>query len=131
MAGGRYDGLVAQMGGPSTPAVGWAAGVERLSMLLEAVPAAPAPVALVPLGEAAENAAPAILQALRHAGIRTEMAYRGNMKRRLERANKIGARAAIILGEDELARGVAAVKDLAAGTQTEVELSDLAAFLSA
>jgi histidyl-tRNA synthetase len=131
MAGGRYDGLVAQMGGPSTPAVGWAAGVERLSMLLEAVPAAPAPVALVPLGEAAENAAPAILQALRHAGIRTEMAYRGNMKRRLERANKIGARAAIILGEDELARGVVAVKDLAAGTQTEVELSDLAAFLSA
>jgi histidyl-tRNA synthetase len=58
------------------------------------------------------------------------MAYRGTMKRRLERANKIGARAAIILGEDELGRGVAAVKDLAAGTQTEIALDALPAFLA-
>ncbi len=130
MAGGRYDGLVAQMGGPSTPAVGWAAGIERLAMLLTASPKSPAPVALIPLGEAAEAAAPAILQALRRAGIRAEMAYRGNMKRRLERANKIGARAAIILGEDELARQVAAVKDLGAGTQTEIPLDQLAGHLS-
>ena len=130
MAGGRYDGLVAQMGGPSTPAVGWAAGIERLAMLLTASPKSPAPVALIPLGEAAEAAAPAILQALRGAGIRAEMAYRGNMKRRLERANKIGARAAIILGEEELARGVAAVKDLAAGTQTEIPLDQLAGHLA-
>ena len=125
MAGGRYDGLVAQMGGPPTPAVGWAAGVERLAMLLPATPAAPAPIAIIPLGEAAEEAAPAILQSLRRAGLRVEMAYRGNMKRRLERANKIGARAAVILGEDELARGVAAVKDLTAGTQSEVALDGL------
>ncbi len=131
MAGGRYDGLVAEMGGPHTPAVGWAAGVERLSMLLDAAPAAPRPVALVPMGEAAEAAAPAILQTLRRAGLRCEMAYRGNMKRRLERANKIGARAAVILGEDELGRGVAAVKDFVAGTQTDVALGDLATFLGA
>jgi histidyl-tRNA synthetase len=107
MAGGRYDGLVAQMGGPQTPAVGWAAGVERLAMLLNAAPAA------------------TVLQTLRHAGIRADMAYRGNTKRRLERANKIGARAAIIIGEDELARGVAAVKDLAAGSQTDVPFDQL------
>ena len=70
MAGGRYDGLVAQMGGPSTPAVGWAAGVERLSMLLPTVTrGAPAPLVVIPLGEAAEAAAPAILQSLRRAGI--------------------------------------------------------------
>jgi histidyl-tRNA synthetase len=130
MAGGRYDGLIAQMGGPPTPAVGWAAGVERLAMLLASSPVATAPVAIVPMGEAAEHRAIAILQQLRHAGIRAEMAYRGNMKRRLERANKIGARAAIILGEDELGRGVAAVKDLAAGTQTEVALDALPAFLA-
>jgi histidyl-tRNA synthetase len=129
MAGGRYDGLVAQMGGPSTPAVGWAAGVERLAMLLAAAPAAPAPVAVIPMGEAAEAAAPGVLQALRRAGLRAEMAYRGNMKRRLERANKTGARAAVILGEDELARGVAAVKDLTAGTQSEVPLDGLAVHL--
>lgn len=57
------------------------------------------------------------------------MAYRGNLKRRMERANKAGARAAVIIGEDELARGVAAVKNLLAGTQTEIALTDLAAHL--
>jgi histidyl-tRNA synthetase len=129
MAGGRYDGLVAQMGGPHTPAVGWAAGAERLAMLLAATPAAPAPVALIPLGEAAEAAAPAILQTLRHAGLRAEMAYRGNLKRRMERANKISAHAAIIIGDDELSRGVAAVKNLGDGAQTEMPIADIATFL--
>ncbi len=130
MAGGRYDGLVAEMGGPPTPAVGWAAGIERLAMLLAEPPATPRPVAIIPLGESAETAAVGLLQSLRQAGIRAEMAYRGNMKRRMERANRIGARAAVILGDDELARGVAAVKDLAAGVQTEVALSGLARHLS-
>ncbi len=125
MAGGRYDGLVAEMGGPPTPAVGWAAGVERLAMLLEKAPDAPRAVAVVPLGEAMEGAALAVLQALRRAGIRAELAYRGNLKRRMERANRIGARAAVILGEDELARGVGAVKDLVTGTQTDVKLDDI------
>ncbi len=130
MAGGRYDGLVAEMGGPPTPAVGWAAGIERLSMLLPHAPAAPRPVAVIPMGEAGEAAALGVLQSLRRAGIRAEMAYRGNMKRRLERANKIGARAAVILGEDELARGVAAVKDFTSGTQTDIELAALPAHLA-
>ena len=125
MAGGRYDGLVAEMGGPATPAVGWAAGVERLSMLLTDLPAPPRPVAVVPVGEAAEAPALAVLQALRQAGIRAEMAYRGNLKRRLERANRIGARAAIIIGEAEVARGVAQVKNLATGTQAEIALAEL------
>jgi histidyl-tRNA synthetase len=130
MAGGRYDGLVAQMGGPPTPAVGWAAGIERLSMLLAAAPAAPATIAVIPHNEAAEPAALDVLQALRRAGLRAEMAYRGTMKRRLERANKIGARAAVILGEAELARGAAAVKNLTDGTQSEIALADLPAFLA-
>ncbi len=130
MAGGRYDGLVAEMGGPQTPAVGWAAGVERLSMLLESTPEAPRPVAVIPLGEAAEAAALPLLQSLRQAGIRTEMAYRGNMKRRLERANKINARAAVILGDDELANGEATVKNLADGTQQKLRLGDLAGHLA-
>jgi histidyl-tRNA synthetase len=125
MAGGRYDGLVAEMGGPPTPAVGWAAGIERLSMLLTESPAAPRPVCVVPMGEAAEAAALAVLQDLRRGGVRAEMAYRGNFKRRLERANRIGARAVVILGEDEIARSVAAVKDLSTGTQTEVPLPEL------
>jgi histidyl-tRNA synthetase len=129
MAGGRYDGLVEQMGGPPTPAVGWAAGIERLSMLLADAGAVPATIAVIPVGDAAEAAATGVLQSLRAAGLRAEMAYRGNLKRRMERANKIGARAAVILGEDEAARGVAQVKHLDTGTQEEVPLADIAARL--
>jgi histidyl-tRNA synthetase len=131
MAGGRYDGLVAEMGGPPTPAVGWAAGIERLAMLLPEAPPALAPIAVVPVGEAAEAAAIELLQQLRRAGLRVEMAYRGNLKRRMERANRIGARAAVILGEAELARGIAQLKDLATGSQDEVPLTELAARLAA
>ena len=127
MGGGRYDGLMEQMGGPSIPAVGWAAGVERLAMLLPAPPGRPMPVAVVPMGGPAEEAAAIeAMQDLRRAGISAEMAYRGNAKRRMERANRIGARAAVIIGSDELARGVAQVRDLASGTQTEVALDRVA-----
>ncbi len=127
MGGGRYDGLMQQMGGPPIPAVGWAAGVERLAMLLPETPKPPAPIAIVPMGGPAEEAAAIdAMQSLRGAGIAAEMAYRGNAKRRMERANRIGARAAVIIGADELARGVAQVKDLASGQQSEVKLADLA-----
>jgi histidyl-tRNA synthetase len=100
-------------------------------MLLATPPAPPVPIALVPVGAAAEDAAIAVLQSLRAAGLRTEMEYRGNLKRRMERANKLGARIAVILGETELARGVAQVKDLASGTQHEIALADLPARLAA
>lgn len=117
MAGGRYDGLVEEMGGPPTPSVGWAAGVERLSMLLAAAPPASRPVAVIPVSEAQEAAALALVQRLRAAGITAEIAYKGNLKRRMERANKLSARAALILGEDEVAQGVVQLRDLDAGTQ--------------
>jgi histidyl-tRNA synthetase len=87
-------------------------------------------VAVVALGEAAEAAALAVLCQLRAAGVRAEMAYRGNMKKRMERANKINARAAVILGEEELAAGVAAVKNLGTGVQERVPLEALAAYLA-
>ena len=130
MAGGRYDGLVEEMGGPPTPAVGWAAGIERLAMLLDAPPPAPATVVVVPVGDSAEAAALDVMQNLRHAGIRAEMAYRGNLRRRMERANRLGARAAVILGDDDISRGVAQVKNLATGEQEAVKLADLAARLA-
>ena len=126
MAGGRYDGLVEEMGGPHTPAVGWAAGVERLAMLADPPPPPVAPVAVIPVGEAAEAEAARVLLALRRAGVRAEMGFRGTLKRRLERANKQGARAAVIVGEQEVARGVAQVKDLRTGDQAEVPLAALA-----
>ena len=130
MAGGRYNGLVAEMGGPETPAVGWAAGVDRLAMLLQTNPAEAAPIAIIPVGDAAEAAALVALQALRRAGLRAEMAWRGNLKRRMERANKLGARAAVIIGEAELASGQAQVKILATGEQKAVALESLAAALA-
>jgi histidyl-tRNA synthetase len=129
MGGGRYDGLVQEMGGPPTPAVGWAAGIERLAMLLDSPPKVAAPIAVVPIGEAAEAAALGILQSLRAAGMRAEMAYRGNLRRRMERANRIGARAAVILGEDDLAQSVAQVKNLGTGEQEAVPLADIPARL--
>src|SRR5262249_12748555 len=68
LGGGRYDGLVELMGGPAMPGVGWAAGIERLAMLIAEPPAPPRPVALVPIGEAAEQAAPKLAEDLRDAG---------------------------------------------------------------
>ena len=129
IAGGRYDGLMEQLGGPPTPGIGWAAGIERLMLLAQGVPVAERPVALVPMGEAAERAAVQLARQLRDAGVPVDLAYRGNMKRRFQRANKIGARAAVILGDAELARGVAAVKDLDSGEQREIAIEALAAAL--
>jgi histidyl-tRNA synthetase len=126
MAGGRYDGLIEEMGGPFTPAVGWAAGIERLSMLVAEAPMIVVPVVVIPTGGDTEDTAIDAVQALRHAGIRAEIGYRGNLKRRMERANKQGAHAVVIIGSDEAARGVAQVKNLITGEQNEVALTDLA-----
>ena len=125
MAGGRYDGLIAEMGGPMTPAVGWAAGIERLAMLMQAAPPAPSPIAVIPIGDAAEPIAIEILQSLRANGIRAEIAYRGNLKRRMERANRAGARTAVILGDDDIAGGVAQVKDLTTGAQEPIRFAHI------
>jgi histidyl-tRNA synthetase len=123
VAGGRYDGLAETMGGPATPATGWAGGVERLAMLASGAEAAPRPVAVIPVGAAAEAAALRLAGELRHAGIAVELGFHGNLSRRMKRANKLGARAAIILGEDELNRDMATVRDLDSGTQEEVPLN--------
>ena len=126
LGGGRYDGLIAELGGPPTAGIGWAGGIERLMMLCNDPPAEPRPVVIVPLGPAAEAKALGIARALRRQGITVEQEYRGNMKRRMQRANKLNARAAIIIGDDELAKGVAQLKDLDSGTQREVALDKLA-----
>jgi histidyl-tRNA synthetase len=129
IGGGRYDGLVELMGGPAMPGVGWAAGIERLAMLIDEPPSPPRPIALVPIGEAAEARMLVIAEQLRDAGLVVELGYSGNLQRRMRRADRIGARAAILLGEDELARGVATIRDLDSGDQSEVALDALAAVL--
>ncbi len=131
LAGGRYDGLIEQLGGPPTPGIGWAAGIERLAMLAAGDPPKPArPVALIPLGAAAEHEAQALARELRRAGLAVELDYKGNMKKRLQRANKVGARAAIILGDDELKAGTASIKNLDSGEQRSVPLGELASHLA-
>ena len=127
LAGGRYDGLIDSLGGPQTPAVGWAAGIERLAMMIEVPARETSRAVLVPLGERAEAAAQRILADLRRTGVAADMAYRGNMKKRLSRANDAGAAYVIIVGDDELDRGEAQVKNLATGEQRAVALDDLTA----
>ncbi len=131
LGGGRYDGLIAELGGPPTAGIGWAGGIERLMMLCNEPAVEPRPVVIAPLGAAAEAKALGVARGLRKQGIAVEQEYRGNMKRRMQRANKLNARAAIILGDDELAKGVAQLKDLDSGNQREVPLDGLAEALKA
>ena len=134
MGGGRYDGLLEALGGPATPAVGWAAGIERLAMLVAdartiAEPAAD--VAIVPMGAAAEAACLGLAATLRRGGLTVDMGYRGNMKKRMSRANESGARFALIVGDEELAAGEATVKNLATGTQERLALHAIPAHIAA
>jgi histidyl-tRNA synthetase len=130
LAGGRYDGLVAQMGGPPTPGIGWAAGIERLAMLLGEAEAAASPIAVVPVEPAQSLAALTLAESLRAAGYIVDLGFSGGMAKRMKRANKIGARAAVIVGEAELARGVAAVRDMDTGAQEDVPVGSLTDHLS-
>jgi histidyl-tRNA synthetase len=129
IGGGRYDGLFEIMGGPALPGVGWAAGIERLAMLIDAPPPPPSPVALVPIGEVGETAALKLAEDLRSQGFTIDLGYSGNLARRLRRADKIGATAAILLGEDELARGAVTLRNLRTREQSEVALAELPAQL--
>jgi histidyl-tRNA synthetase len=91
-------------------------------MLARPPEAAQRPVAVIPVGAEAEAAALRLARDLRHAGIAVELGFHGNLSRRMKHANKIGARAAIILGQDELTRGMATVRDLDSGAQEEMPL---------
>ncbi|MFN5759774.1 MAG: histidine--tRNA ligase [Sphingomonadaceae bacterium] len=131
LGGGRYDGLIESLGGPATPAVGWAAGIERLAMLLDAPPPQHVDVAVIPMGDAAALAATGIVASLRRAGLASDLGFKGNMKKRMQKANDMGARYAVIIGEDELAKGVASLKNLQTGAQQEVAIDAVAAAIRA
>lgn len=125
LAGGRYNGLVAQMGGGDVAGIGWACGVERLSMLLDEDVAMPRPVAVIPVGDDTQEKAMEIAYKLRLAGLSVEQSYSGNMKKRLIKANKVNAYKAVIIGSDEAASGTVTLKDLDDGTQKTVAMADL------
>jgi len=130
IAGGRYDGLIAAMGGPDTPGIGWAAGVERLALLLDETPAVPRPLAVVPIGDGVELAALRLAEELRRDGHEVEFGFRGKLGQRLKRAAGQHARFAILLGEDELAADQVVLRDLDRGEQETVARGALAARLA-
>ena len=142
--GGRYDGLIGQLGGPATPAIGWALGMERLLLVLEAAaqadpagPAArlvrpPAPDAyLVNRGERAESAGLALARALRQQGLTVELDSSGSaFGKQFKRADRSGARWAVVLGDEEAERGEARLKPLKQQSEeSTVALSEIAAMV--
>ena len=134
--GGRYDGLMAQLGGQELSGIGFGLGVDRAVLALEAegieLPGIEQRVEVfgVPLGEVAAARMPVIINSLRRAGISADMAFGGKgMKGAMKAANRSGAAYALVLGEAELADGVVAVKDLAAHEQTEVPAGQLGEWL--
>ena len=125
LAGGRYDGLVEQMGGGAVAGIGWACGVERLSMLLEQDVSLPRPIAVIPVGEDTNGKAIEIAYLLRKAGYRVEQSYGGNLKKRMIKANKANAYKAVIIGSDELANNEVTIKDLDSGEQKNVAINKI------
>jgi histidyl-tRNA synthetase len=131
--GGRYDGLIEQLGGPADPGIGFAIGLERVVLLLGEDRAAPRALALlIPLGEPAlSRLLPAARQA-RQEGVAVELGYGARrLPRELERASRLGVPYAVIVGDAELAAGQAIVRDMGAGTQRQVPLAGLVAELVA
>lgn len=129
--GGRYNGLVADIGGDDQPGVGLGIGLERTLLLLESQGVKPdlgtgVDVYVVALGERAEKAAPALLHRLRKAGLAAERDYQGRKtKAQFKSADRMGARFVAVLGEDELDRGEISLKLLATGEQQVVALNEL------
>ncbi len=133
-AGGRYDGLVQALGGPPTPGIGFALGMERLISLLKRDLFDPPPLNcfIAVLGEKAQKTALTLATQLRRKGVRVEVDHTGgSLKSQLRRADKQGARYVMMLGDKEIKSGRAIVRDMEKKIQTEVELAALPTLLKA
>jgi histidyl-tRNA synthetase len=133
-AGGRYDGLVEQIGGPALPGIGFGSGIERVLLAAEAagaiVEATPLTLFVVPIVADARGVGVALTNAVRAAGLSADFAYveRG-LKGQLKQANRLGARFTALIGEKELANGVATVRDMTSGEQAEIPTADVPRWL--
>ncbi|GAA3138877.1 histidine--tRNA ligase [Streptomyces rectiviolaceus] len=135
--GGRYDGLSEMIGGPSLPSVGWALGVDRTVLALEAegveleLPSATS-VFAVPLGEEARRVLFSKVTELRRAGVAADFSYGGKgLKGAMKNANRSGARYTVVAGERDLAEGVVQLKDMESGEQSAVAVEELVGELKA
>jgi len=125
-AGGRYDGLISELGGPKLPGIGFAMGVERVALLLAEKDFGRRPELFIAfMGEKAQAEAFRLMTLLQRRDVSVELDYEGkSLKSQLRRSDKFNSRFTLIIGDDELARGTAPLKNMAAGTQTEVALDD-------
>ena len=130
--GGRYDGLIEEMGGNPTPAVGFATGLERLLLALESQNLLPeknrsVDAYIVALGEAAQAEGFKLLNSLRQQGLSAAMDFAGrSMKAQMKQANKLGAKYSVILGEDEIAEGVVMLRSMEDSSQAKVPMAQVA-----
>lgn len=126
-AGGRYDSLIKNMGGPSTPAIGWAMGAERVILSRgEIVQEKPKSVYMVSMEKSCNETAFNLMQSLRQAGIRTEGGlFDKNIKGQMKQSDRCGASYALILGGDELAKQVVTLKNLTTGDQQQIALTKI------
>ncbi|NJB67965.1 histidyl-tRNA synthetase [Desulfobaculum xiamenense] len=128
--GGRYDGLISQLGGPDVPATGFAIGMERLALLLGDLEHPGVDFYVAVLDDSCATPALSLAQELRSAGLTGEAAFgAGSLKSRLRAANKVGARWCLLMGGNELAAGEVTVKDLAGGEQERVALSSVREYI--
>ncbi len=125
IAGGRYDYLVEDMGGPPTPALGFAVGIERLSLVVDEEREKEPLYFVIPFGDVKDYALE-VAKVLRDSGKRVELSFRkGGLKKQLEYANRIGADYAVIIGEDEKKEGVVSLKNLLTGEQKKVKPEEI------
>ena len=122
LGGGRYDGLAEMLGGPKVAGVGWAAGVERLAMLVETASVNNPKVAILTADDGARQAAFRLAEQLRDAGIDIDLPTSGVMGKKLKKADKAGIRTAVIMGSDELAKNTVQLRNLRDGSQHELRL---------
>jgi len=125
-AGGRYDGLVEEFGGPRTPGIGFAIGMERIIPLIKdsVKPSGGPDLFICPLGLDASEQALVLAEQLRAHGLRIEANLEGtSIRRQMRKADRIGAKNVIVLGEDEIRKGEVVVKDMIAGTETKTSLA--------
>ena len=129
LGGGRYDGLSEMLGGPHLPSVGFAAGVERLALLIDQPDLPASDVIMVVMdGELAADGF-ALASTLRKSGLSVDMPYSGNISKKMKRADKIGASYAVMLGSQEFATGELQVKSMATGTSEVIKINDLTSYL--
>ena len=124
--GGRYDGLIRQLGGPDLPGIGFACGMERLALLCGEIRVSDPDFYMAVLDDQALNTALLLAQRLRERGFSGEVSFDvRSVKSQMRQANKLGVKTCLLLGQDEMDKGLIVVKDMATGAQKSVAQDDI------